>query len=79
MMETPVVLTNAVGLAPDIAMARAGVVADDFAHAIQTLLDDAPLRAELGRNGRALVESKFTWPAVAAEMEEAYCSIASRR
>lgn len=79
MMETPVILTEAVGLAPEVAVARAGVVADDFADAIQTLLDDAPLRAELGRNGRALVESKFTWPAVAAEMEEAYCSIASRR
>jgi glycosyltransferase involved in cell wall biosynthesis len=79
MMETPVVLSKAVGLAPEVAVARAGVVADDFAGPIQTLLDDAALCAELGRNGRALVESKFTWTAVAARMEEAYCSIASRR
>jgi glycosyltransferase involved in cell wall biosynthesis len=79
MMETPVVLTEGVGLAPDVALGRAGVVADDFAGAIQTLLDDAPLRAEMGRSGRALIESRFTWPVVAAEMEEAYCSIASRR
>jgi len=79
MMETPVVLTPGVGLAPEVAAANAGVVTDDFASAIQTLLDDAPRRAEMGRNGRALVESKFTWPAVAAAMEEAYCSIASHR
>jgi glycosyltransferase involved in cell wall biosynthesis len=79
MMETPVVLTNSVGLAPDVATACAGVVTDDFATAIQNLLDDASLLAELGRNARALVESRFTWATVAAEMEEAYCSIASRR
>jgi len=79
MMETPVVLSAGVGLAPDVANAHAGIVADDFADTIRTLLDDAPLRAALGRNGRALVESRFTWPVVAAEMEEAYCSIASRR
>lgn len=79
MMETPVVLTPGVGLAPDVAEAHAGVVTDDFAGAIGTLLDDASSRDQMGRNGRALVESKFTWPAVAAAMEEAYCSIASRR
>jgi glycosyltransferase involved in cell wall biosynthesis len=79
MMETPVVLTAAVGLSPDVDAAGAGLVTDDFAGAMKRLLDDASLRAEMGRNGRALVESKFTWPAVAARMEEAYCSIASRR
>jgi glycosyltransferase involved in cell wall biosynthesis len=79
MMETPVVLSAGVGLAPDVDAARAGIVTDDFGGAINRLLDDAALRTEMGRNGRALVESKFTWPAVAARMEEAYCSIASRR
>jgi glycosyltransferase involved in cell wall biosynthesis len=79
MMDTPVVLSAGVGLASDVLAAGAGVVSDDFASAIQTLLDDAGLRAQMGRNGRALIESKFTWPAVAKEMEEAYCSIASRR
>jgi glycosyltransferase involved in cell wall biosynthesis len=79
MMETPVVLTPAVGLAPDVLAANAGIVTDDLAQAINTLLGDAAMREEMGRNGRALVESKFTWPAVAARMEEAYCSIASRR
>jgi len=29
-------------------------------------------RAEMGRKGRALIEEKYTWPAVAAKMEECY-------
>ena len=28
----------------------------------------------MGRNGRALVETRFAWPRVAAEMEAAYAS-----
>ena len=38
-----------------------------------------PRARQMGRNGRALVESRFAWPRVAQEMEEAYCSIRSRR
>lgn len=79
MMETPVVLTPSVGLAPDVLSAHAGIVTEDFGGSLRTLLDDPALRAELGRNGRALVESQFNWQTVAAQMEEAYCSIASRR
>jgi glycosyltransferase involved in cell wall biosynthesis len=79
MTETPVVLSEGVGLAEDVRNAGAGIVTADFAGALRTLLADGALRAEMGRNGRALVESEFTWPSVAARMEEAYCSIASRR
>jgi glycosyltransferase involved in cell wall biosynthesis len=79
MMETPVVVTPSVGLAAEVRGADAGIVSDDIGSAMATLLDDAALRANMGRNGRALVESKFTWDVVAAQMEEAYCSIASRR
>jgi glycosyltransferase involved in cell wall biosynthesis len=79
MMETPVVLSEGVGLAADVAAAGAGIVTSDFAAAIRTLLADPALRATMGGNGRALVESQFSWQAVAARMEEAYCSIASRR
>jgi glycosyltransferase involved in cell wall biosynthesis len=78
MMETPVAVTPGVGLAPDVAAADAGIVTDDFT-SLAALLDDEPRRTAMGRNGRALVESAFTWPAVAARMEEAYCSMKSRR
>jgi glycosyltransferase involved in cell wall biosynthesis len=79
MMETPVVLSEGVGLAEDVRNARAGIVTADFAGAIRTLLADGGLRGEMGRNGQSLVESQFTWPSAAARMEEAYCSIESRR
>jgi glycosyltransferase involved in cell wall biosynthesis len=76
MMETPAVLSPAVGLADDVVRAGAGITdLDDLAE----LLANHERRAEMGRNGRALVESKFTWPRVAVQMEEAYrCSIESR-
>jgi glycosyltransferase involved in cell wall biosynthesis len=77
LMETPVIVSPEVGVADDVAAANAGIVTRDFGDAIAAVLR-AP--GELGRNGRALVEKKFTWGAVAAQMEEAYrCSIASRR
>jgi glycosyltransferase involved in cell wall biosynthesis len=75
-METPAVLSTGVGLAEEVVAAGAGVIGLD---AVPTLLDDAATRADMGRKGRALVESRFAWPRVAAEMEEAYCSIRSRR
>lgn len=68
-METPAVLSNGVGLAEDVVNAGAGVIGFD---AVPSLLDDAAARAEMGRRGRELVESRFAWPMVAKQMEEAY-------
>ncbi len=51
------------------------VLADDpetFARAVISLLRDAPARRRLGRAGRALVESAYTWRH-AAEAFEAHC------
>jgi glycosyltransferase involved in cell wall biosynthesis len=56
--------------------ANAGVIGLEE---VPALLADRTRREELGRNGRALVESRFAWPRVAQEMEDAYCSIRSRR
>jgi len=76
MMETPAVLSTSVGLAEDVVRADAGIT--DLA-ALPALLADRERRSAMGRNGRALVESNFTWPRVAAQMEDAYrCSIKSR-
>lgn len=68
MMETPVVISPEVGVGID----GAGLVASDFSAAIDTLLGDEALRRTMGRAGRALAESQFAWPVVAAEMEQAY-------
>jgi glycosyltransferase involved in cell wall biosynthesis len=75
-METPAVLSEGVGLAEDVVRAGAGVLG---LAQVPSLLDDPARRAEMGRRGRALVESRFAWPRVAEEMERAYCSIRSRR
>lgn len=77
MMETPVVLSEGVGLADDVVRAGAGIVGIE---GVPALLRDGDRRAEMGRRGRALVASEFAWPEVARQMEEAYrCSITSRR
>lgn len=68
-METPVVLSPEVGLADAVAAACAGAIGLEQ---IAPLLGDDARRAAMGRNGRALVESRFTWPRVAEEMEQAY-------
>ncbi|HVR40520.1 MAG TPA: glycosyltransferase [Thermoanaerobaculia bacterium] len=72
MMETPVIVTPGVGLADEVARANAGIVTNDVGGAMAELLADSAKRAELGANGRALVERRFAWERVAAEMEEAY-------
>ena len=69
MMGTPVVVSPEVGIAPDVARAGAGIVTHDFANAIAALLERP---SDLGEHGRALVESRFTWPAVVQEIEERY-------
>jgi glycosyltransferase involved in cell wall biosynthesis len=68
-METPVVLSEGVGLAEDVVRANAGALGLD---AVPALLADRARREEMGRNGRALVESRFAWPRVAEQMETAY-------
>jgi polysaccharide biosynthesis protein PslH len=42
-----------------------------FAAAVLRLLDDAPLRAKLGRGGRTLYLDKFTWPRAWERLTEA--------
>ncbi|HEY0372035.1 MAG TPA: glycosyltransferase [Thermoanaerobaculia bacterium] len=74
-METPAALSNGVGLAEEVVHAGAGVLGLD---SVPALLDDANARAEMGRRGRALVESKFAWPIVAKQMEEAYALAIAR-
>jgi glycosyltransferase involved in cell wall biosynthesis len=72
--ETPVVLSAGVGVAEEVVAAGAGAIGLD---AIGPLLADPARLAEMGRNGRNLVESRFAWPRVAQEMEEAYAAIRS--
>jgi glycosyltransferase involved in cell wall biosynthesis len=82
-VEMPVIVTPEVGLAADVESAGAGIVtrntADVLAAAIRRLLGDSGARATMGKRGRALVQSRFTWDRVAAEMEQHYARIAAER
>jgi glycosyltransferase involved in cell wall biosynthesis len=46
--------------------------AEGFAAAVRRLLDDPVFAARLGQEGRALVESRFDWDAIAAAHEAIY-------
>lgn len=77
----PVIVTPEVGLAADVSLAGAGIVAsslpEPLAAAIHRLLSDGNARAAMGRRGRELVKARFTWDRVAAQMEEQYVRIAA--
>ena len=78
-VEMPVIVTPEVGLANDVATAGAGIVSNNFAEAIQTLLGDSDARAAMGKRGRELVQARFTWERLAGEMEQHYMRIAAGR
>ena len=77
--STPVIVSPEVGLAAAVAEGEAGLVADrspaSIATAIRQLLRDPDEAARRGRNGRALVERRFTWGQVASEMEHQYAGL----
>ena len=79
----PVIVTPEVGIAASVAQIGAGVVADGapavLGHAIAGLVADDRRRQEMGARGRAAAVSQFSWPAVAAQMEQLYQSVAVRR
>jgi glycosyltransferase involved in cell wall biosynthesis len=75
-METPAVLSPRVGLAEEVVRAKAGMTGVE---SIGTLLRETQTRREMGYAGRKLVETRFSWPRVAEQMEAEYCSIKSRR
>lgn len=77
--KTPVVLTAEVGLAEEVRRTHAGLVVPaqprEIANAINRLLDDPEERRAMGERGRHAVETRFTWPRVAEEMEAQYARL----
>ena len=78
-----VVVTPEVGIAPAVRQSGAGVVVDGdpatLAKGISQLLSDPTQRAEMGARGRTVAEARYSWAAVAAEMEALYETVAERR
>lgn len=80
-MECPVVITPEVGLAEMVERHETGVVSSGdpatLANAIRGVLEDPEKAVAMGRNGRTLVEERYSWDDIAAAMESAYCKIIS--
>jgi glycosyltransferase involved in cell wall biosynthesis len=79
----PVVVSERVGIAPDIAGAGAGLVVPidtaALAGAIARLLEDPAAAAAMGARGRELVRTRYSGPAVAGAMLAAYETAGARR
>lgn len=77
--ELPVIITPGIQIAEEIAAARAGLVVDGevkaVAAAIAQLLDSPKLRQQLGRNGRQLVEQRYSWTKIASDLALVYKTI----
>ena len=74
--ELPVLMTEQCnipeGFAAEAAI-RIGTDPESIAEGLRWLVEASPSeRRALGQNGRALVEQRFTWPQVAAQMKEVY-------
>jgi glycosyltransferase involved in cell wall biosynthesis len=78
----PVVVTPGVQIATEIAAAEAGEVvagtASALTEAIAGVLADREHRRKLGQNGRALVERRYSWDAIAGQLAQAYADIVNR-
>lgn len=78
----PVVVTPEVGLASVVKETEAGMVVGGepacLAQAFQHLLANPALSAAMGRRGHDVVRSRFSWPVIAAQMDQLYQDLQAR-
>ncbi len=78
----PVVITDRVGICPEVKEYKAGIVTeydpDAFSQAVLKLLDDEDLRKKCGENARLLAQDKFGWDKIADEAIREYKNILAR-
>jgi glycosyltransferase involved in cell wall biosynthesis len=78
----PVVVTEEVGLADAVRESGAGIVVHGepqlLGAAIAKLLQDRGEREAMGLRGRQTVRERFSWVAIARQMEDAYLSAIAR-
>jgi glycosyltransferase involved in cell wall biosynthesis len=75
----PVVLSEAVGIAPDVARAGAGMVvpldSSELSKAMIHVLDDTPARAAMSARARLLATERFSVNAAARDLIQLYRAI----
>jgi glycosyltransferase involved in cell wall biosynthesis len=76
MVGCPVIITPEVGLASMVRAAGAGLVVDgdpaELSGAINNLLHSPEDRRRMGESGRRIARERFSWDAIAADMELLY-------
>ena len=79
----PVVVSPEVGIEDVVRSSGAGLVTKrdpfDVANAVGTILEDPELAAEMGRSGRRVIDERYTWSSVGAELEAMYRTIGDMR
>jgi glycosyltransferase involved in cell wall biosynthesis len=74
----PVIVSEKVNLWPVVVAAKAGHVApcdaEAFSRKILDILDDNEMARQMGKNGIALVQDKFSWREIAFELGAVYSS-----
>jgi glycosyltransferase involved in cell wall biosynthesis len=79
----PVVISNRVNIWREVGDANAGLVVNcdvqEVGQALFTLLEAPGLGREMGKQGRQLVEARFTWEAVGEQMIQVYEQILTKR
>jgi glycosyltransferase involved in cell wall biosynthesis len=77
-----VIVTPDVQIAPEIAAFKAGLVVpgevDTVAEAIAHLLTSPALRHQLGENGKLLVSSRYSWKAIAQNLQLVYSALVQK-
>ena len=80
---TPVVISDKVNIHQEISKAQAGLVTDldpvNISTALNTLLEDANLRKDMGRKGADLVRERYTWEKVVSDLSRTYGSVMDGR
>lgn len=75
----PVVISDHVGIHPDVTTARAGIVtpcdSQALSHALTVLAGDREMRAQMGRNGQTLARTNFSLKAVTNSLLRLYKNI----
>ena len=72
----PVVVSDQVGISPDIQEYGAGVVVgcypDSVKEGLKKLIRDTELRLKMGQEGRRLIREKFSWGKISEQLVELY-------
>jgi glycosyltransferase involved in cell wall biosynthesis len=75
--EIPVIATDIVGTSDEIKKYQTGIVinpknVNSLKDALMKILTNKKLQAQMGKNGRMLIESKYSWNTIANQIQKVY-------